>query len=92
MEIASKRLYKHALLLAAVVIGVFIVSAMLVSLTSSSISQGLITQVMHIQPGSNGVAHVSFESKQKPLGDVGHQAGQTTQHVLIIESAAQETN
>jgi hypothetical protein len=90
MEITSKRLHKHALSLAAVLIGVFIVSAMLISLTSSSVSQGLVAQIMHIQPGSNGVAHVSFESSQVPVGDAGQQAGQTAQHSLIIESAANE--
>lgn len=90
MEVDPKQLHKHAIPLIGGLIIVSLFSSMIIASLGSSAGKALVTQVTHINPGSNGLAHVSFESPQVKLGDDIHQTGQDVQHTLVMDLTAKD--
>ena len=90
MEVDPKQLHKHAIPLIGGLIIVSLFSSIIIANLGSIASKALVTQVTHINPGSNGLAHVSFESPQVKLGDDIHQTGQDIQRTLVMESTVND--
>lgn len=88
MEVISKQLHKSALPLIFAVSIALIVSSLLMANLGNIVDRALVTQVMHVNPGSNGLAHVSFNSEPHELGNSIHQAGQDVSHSLVLDFAS----
>lgn len=90
MEVMSKRLEKHAVLLSLVVAGFTFIT---VALAGTAVSKALLARVINVEPGANGLGHISSElpSSEKKLGDTATQAGQDLNRTMILESTAQKT-
>ena len=93
MEVVSKELHKHAALVAILIVGLLLISGVIMYLGVGRTSKALITQMTFIKPGSNGLAHISFDKPQvndELLNDsqIG-QAGQSARQTIILETTAE---
>ena len=86
MEVSSKKLHLHALPVIGVTLIVMVFAALVASAPGLTLSKGLVTQAMHVSPGSNGLAHVSFESSPEDLGLIGQQTGKLARQSMILQS------
>lgn len=87
MAIAAEKIQKHAVLASLVVAGITFV---VVALAGTAVSKALLARVINVQPGANGLGHVSSElpSDEQTLGDTVTQAGQDTSRSMIFQAAA----
>lgn len=88
VEVMSKRLQKHAVLVSLVVAGFTFIA---VALAGTAVSKALLARVIDIEPGKNGLGHISSElpSNDKPLGSAAAQAGQDINRSIILQEAAE---
>lgn len=83
VEVMSKRLQKHAVLVSLVVAGFTFIA---VALAGTAVSKALLARVIDIEPGKNGLGHISSElpSDDKTLGSTAARAGQETIRAAIF--------
>lgn len=91
MEVISKELHKNILPIILVVFGLFAITGVLLTSSGIVLAKGLVTQVIYVESGTNGLAHISTEQKQTNIGQIGQKAGGTSNLSIILESAAQES-
>ena len=90
MEVISKELHKNLLPIMLIVFVLFLIIAVLSTSSGVLLARGLVTQVVHVEAGKNGLAHISTEKKQMNLGDVGNAAGSVSNRSILLEATAQE--
>ncbi len=90
MEVISKELHKNLLPIMLIVFVLFLIIAVLSTSSGVLLARGLVTQVVHVEAGKNGLAHISTEKKQMNLGDVGDVAGSVSNRSILLEATAQE--
>jgi hypothetical protein len=88
MEVISKELHKQMLPIVLVIVGLFAGIAMLTTPTGVVLARGLVTQVLHVEQGKNGLAHISTEQQKTSLGQVGQTAGSISNLSITLESSA----
>jgi len=91
MEVISKELHKNLIPVLLVAFGLFAITAVLLTSSGVILAKGLVSQVIYVESGKNGLAHISTERKQTNLGQIGQTAGSTSNLSIILESAAQES-
>lgn len=87
MAVNSQSLQKHAVLVSLVVAGITFI---LVALAGTVVSKAMLARVINVQPGQNGLGHISSElpNDEKTLGNTATRAGQDINRALIFESTA----
>lgn len=86
MALAAEKIQKHAVLAALVVAGFTFI---IVALAGTAVSKALLARVINVQPGANGLGHVSsgLPDDEQKLGDTASQAGQDASRSMIFQSA-----
>lgn len=86
MAVAEQRLQKHAVLVSLVVAGVTFI---FVVLAGTVVSKALLARVINVEPGPNGLGHISSQlpNDEQTLGGAA-QAGQDVNRAIIFESTA----
>ena len=92
MEVISKELHKNLLPIILVLIALFAVVAMLSTTSGIVLAKGLVTQVMYVEAGKNGLAHISTEEQTANLGQIGQTAGSVSNLSIILESASKQSD
>lgn len=92
LEISRSQHHRYAF---AIGFSVFAVSLLIIGALmtmSENVGSALTRQVMHLKTGQNGVARVSFDFDEPPLGNSIDSIGQTANQTVILESTANENN
>ena len=90
LEIAPKQLHRHATFIGVLVLAISLLSIGITAISGSSAGIALTSQVMHVHTGPNGVARISFDNEESVLGPSSASVGQSTNHSLILQSAAKQ--
>lgn len=93
MSHQSKQLHRHAVPVGLVLLVLLTVSAVLMIVypsgptSSSSLTRGLVTQVIHVQRAPNGLAKVTTEKNQPAANSNFNDIGRAAQFTLSLQAA-----
>ena len=91
MEVKSKKLHTNTLPVISVMLVTLVFSALVATAPGLILSKALVTQAMHVSPGANGLAHVSFEPASEDLGLTGQQTGKLARLSMVLQSISNDT-
>lgn len=90
MALRSTKQHKHVFIVLGVVAGSLALTLFATSLSDNNFTKALTSRVIYIQPGANGLAHISSEKSQNSLDNTVGQAGDSVGRSIILQSAASD--
>ncbi len=84
----AKQVEKHAVIASLIIAGFTFIA---VALAGTVVSKAMLARVINVEPGANGLGHISSELSDNKLGDSATQAGQGAGRSILLQSAAQKS-